>query len=137
MNKWITASSPCIWILYVYLASTHPISNKSWLSITFSQVHVIFNKYLHFVLFRTIYYYQVVVWCMRPYFRRHITLIVNTTSQYDVLWIHLLRHTDCVNAFLLVATNPEDYAAKLWYNVIFYRNYFHNVNISNELLFCF
>jgi hypothetical protein len=33
-------------------------------------------------LFRTIYYYQVAVWFIGPYFRRHVTLIVNTTSQY-------------------------------------------------------
>jgi hypothetical protein len=39
--------------------------------------------YLHLVLFRT-YYFQVAVWFMRPYFRRHrhVTLIVNMTSQY-------------------------------------------------------
>jgi hypothetical protein len=38
--------------------------------------------YLHFLLFRTVYYYQVAIWYIRPYFKRHVTLIVNTTSQY-------------------------------------------------------
>jgi hypothetical protein len=40
------------------------------------------QEYLHLVLFRTIYYYQVAVLFIGPYFRRHVTLIVNTTSQY-------------------------------------------------------
>jgi hypothetical protein len=50
--------------------------------------------YLHLVLFRAIYYYQVAVWFIGPYFRRHIMLIVCTTSQYK----STPRHT--VNSFV-------------------------------------
>jgi hypothetical protein len=41
-----------------------------------------FYIYILFYSVLYIYYYQIVVWFMRPYFRRHVTLIVNTTSQY-------------------------------------------------------
>jgi hypothetical protein len=74
---------------------------------------LIVKKYLHLVLFRTLYYYQVAVWFMRPYFRRHVTLIVNTTSQYKSTPRRtvnlLLRHNDCINAFFKKAIRSQNY----------------------------
>jgi hypothetical protein len=74
-------------------------------------VNCSFNLYLHFVLFRTIYYYLVAVGVMRPYFRRHVTLIVNTTSQYKSTPRRTVKSFVCVNALPLIysiATHPED-----------------------------
>jgi hypothetical protein len=70
--------------------------------------------YLHFVLFRNIYYmyYQVAVWFMSPYFRRYVMLIVNMTSQYKstprrTMNSFVMSYRLC-QRFFKIATYQED-----------------------------
>jgi hypothetical protein len=87
---------------------------------------VVFTIYLHLVLFRTIYYYKVAVWFIGPYFRRHVTLIVNTTSQYEstprcIVNSFVTSYRLC-QRFFEIATHPEEQDAQLRYNVILKKN---------------
>jgi hypothetical protein len=69
--------------------------------------------YLHSVLFRTIYYYQVVFRVMKPWTRTTRPSLLwrptiwrhNIRGRLDVPWIALLRHAGSVNALPLIATH--------------------------------
>jgi hypothetical protein len=101
---WAEANS--IWIEKIFAY------NCTWVGTFFTWDATEMKLYLHFVLFRTIYYYHVAVWFMRPYFRRYVTLIVDMMSQYKSTPQHTMNSFvtsyRLSQPFLKIATHSED-----------------------------